>query len=106
MTETIFKPGQEYRTRDGRRARVYASDGQGRFPIHGAYITHKGGWWAAEWTLGGKLNGEGDPDDLDLMPPEPESQRFLLWTTPKIGPETTTVLEIEIQPDCTLKVVR
>jgi hypothetical protein len=71
MTETIFKPGQEYRTRDGSRARVYAIDGGGDQPIHGAAMFN-GEWWVAGWMASGSYYMDGDTNDLDLMPPEPE----------------------------------
>ena len=103
MTDPIFEAGVEYRTRDGRRARVYATDGQGTYPIHGAYQTRKGGWWSASWdALGQNVCGT----DLDLMPPEPEKVRFLLWGSKAEGPDNGYVLEVEIQPDDTLKAVR
>lgn len=72
MTETIFKPGAEYRTRDGRRARVYATDGATGEEIHGAiYATI--GWIAENWTRLGKYFGDGARSEsgYDLMPPEP-----------------------------------
>lgn len=84
---------------------MYATDGGAEYPIHGA-IWDGDSWISDTWGPNGKYIGAGVKSGNDLMPPEPELQRFLLWTTPMIGQETTTVLEIEIQPDCTLKVVR
>lgn len=106
MTDTIFKPGQEYRTRSGTRARIYAIDGSGNQPIHGAAILENDkGWWPAQWSATGWYYLDGATDDLDLMPPEPAKERLLLWGAPS---ETgrDTVLEVEIQPDGTLKAVR
>lgn len=42
---TTFEPGKEYKTRDGRKVRIYATDAGGEYPIHGAVLdcNHVGG---------------------------------------------------------------
>lgn len=67
---TKFEPGKEYRTRDGSRARVYATDAQGELPIHGAvFYGGKEGWKTESWTTRGAYIKDGVKHRLDLMPP-------------------------------------
>jgi len=55
------------RTRDGREARIYATDGGGDFPIHGASLND--GQWSAEcWMRDGRLLGRST--EGDLIPPK------------------------------------
>jgi len=50
----MIDPNKQYRTRDGREVRIYAVDGGGDFPIHGAIYSDRG--WASEgWDCDGKL---------------------------------------------------
>ncbi|MGM0584255.1 MAG: hypothetical protein ACQEUZ_06360 [Pseudomonadota bacterium] len=73
----MFEAGKEYRTRDGRRARVYATDGGGPCPIHGA-INKNDRWFAYCWRKDGtdaeqqSLPAIVTPND-DLMPPKREA---------------------------------
>lgn len=48
----MIEIGRTYRTRDGREVRIYAVDGGGHKPIHGA-IREGDGWVAASWLQGG-----------------------------------------------------
>ena len=48
-----IKAGQIYKTRDNRKVRVYATDGDDTKPIHGAVET-KYGWVSWSWTKQGK----------------------------------------------------
>ena len=54
-----------YSTKDGRLARVYAKDGYGDFPLHGA-ILNDYGWEPYTWTINGslKLSAQSDADLL------------------------------------------
>ena len=49
----MIDPKKIYRTRDGREVRIYAVDGGGHKPIHGA-IREGDGWVAASWLHGGE----------------------------------------------------
>lgn len=73
----LFEAGKEYKTRDGRRARVYAVDGEEPYPIHGAYQYSGNGWQCRAWTREGHGTELSCPTDADLMPPEPE--RRTVW---------------------------
>jgi hypothetical protein len=60
---------REYTTRDGREVRIYAVDGCGAWPIHGAIKCIDGSWAARLWGSRGNrpidthLNKD-DPEDL------------------------------------------
>jgi hypothetical protein len=64
-----WKPGKEYKTRDGRKARIYAVDCGGEYPIHGA-IEYENRWSAEGWAANGKVySDDSNLDEIDLMPP-------------------------------------
>lgn len=60
-----FEVGKVYRTRDGGKARIYALDGKGDYPVHGALW--KNGWSSATWTRSGYYFSYNDKDDNNLM---------------------------------------
>lgn len=65
----MIDPNKQYRTREGREVRIYAVDGGGDFPIHGAI--HSGcGWTSEDWTRDGKLylTRETDYDLIEVKP--------------------------------------
>ena len=75
----MIELGKKYQTRDGCEVRIYAVDGGGRFPVHGAVKLDDGTWRQEEWTLTGSYNGEKDghtlPNALDLIEVKPRIQR-------------------------------
>jgi hypothetical protein len=67
---------KQYRTRDGREVRIYATDGSGRKPVHGAYFdTFVKGWIFLVWTEHGKVDGYQDLQPLDLIEVRPRHKR-------------------------------
>jgi hypothetical protein len=48
----ILEAGKEYKTKRGKRARIYAVDGVGETCAHGA-ILEEDGWEETTWTIGG-----------------------------------------------------
>jgi hypothetical protein len=48
----MIDPKKQYRTRDGREVRIYAVDGGGHKPVHGA-IREGDEWIATSWLQGG-----------------------------------------------------
>ncbi|MDE2468624.1 MAG: hypothetical protein KGL35_07750, partial [Bradyrhizobium sp.] len=73
----IIEPGKFYKTRDGRKVRIYATDGKfqrnGRLvsSIHGAFLQYGGieqesRWLCQVWLANGRL-GETFLDDLDII---------------------------------------
>lgn len=61
-TELNIQPGKFYRTRDGRKARVYVIDGSEPYPVHGA-VFEIGSWDCRTW----RLNGRYSNDNCDLI---------------------------------------
>jgi hypothetical protein len=71
---TKFEPGK-YRTRDGREAEVYRTDGCGAHSIIGA-VKHRDGWRVCTWQLNGKTVPNAE-HNTDLMPPTPKASGFV-----------------------------
>ncbi len=93
-----FEAGKTYETRDGREARVYAVDGGGTHPIHGA-LNGKIGWTSMIWTAAGKATTVSEPSEYDLLAPQPEPRRVTLYDYANQGPLSCT-----IGPDGVLRV--
>ena len=75
----MIELGKQYKTKGGREVRIYAVDGGGRFPVHGAVKLNDGTWRQEEWTPTGSYNGERDghslPNAHDLIEVPPRIQR-------------------------------
>ena len=65
---------KKYKTQDGQEVRIYALDGQGHWPVHGAFKDDRG-WWSAQWNLKGLYFGNSDPSGLDLVEVQPRIKR-------------------------------
>ncbi len=63
-----YKAGETYQTRDGRKARIYATDGVGNHPIHGA-MKATDGWSQMLWSADGKYIYRTQ-ESCDLLPPK------------------------------------
>jgi hypothetical protein len=50
---------KKYRTRDGREVRIYATDGGGYWPIHGAIQLSCSGWMPTSWDNDGNAFNSG-----------------------------------------------
>jgi hypothetical protein len=115
----MIELGKKYRTRDGCEVRIYAVDGGGRFPVHGATKQNDGTWRQEEWTLTGSYNGEKDghaiPHDLDLIEVKPRIQREVwvnvypngvddeLWFTKEVADQqalTGRIACVKLTIDC------
>lgn len=56
-----------YRTKDGHKVRIYATDGGGHYPIHGAiYVNNLRGWETIKWTAEGKFAGSPGFDIVEV----------------------------------------
>ena len=55
---------KQYRTRDGREVRIYATDGGGYWPIHGAMQLSCSGWAPASWDNHGNACNSFHRDNL------------------------------------------
>lgn len=59
-----------YRTRCGYPVRIYATDGTGAYPIHGAYCKD-GEWIVATWTIEGQNALQAKETPFDLVEVKP-----------------------------------
>ncbi len=66
---------KQYRTRDGREVRIYATDGEDRYPIHGAVKTKNGDWSLMFWTSTGKAYNSAIDSIYDLIEVKPRIKR-------------------------------
>ena len=66
----IISMDKQYRTRDGRKVRIYAVDGYGDYPIHGAILTNVG-WIEHSW----RKDGGGYNRNCALIEVKPRIQR-------------------------------
>ena len=69
----MIDKNKQYRTRDGREVRIYAVDGGGERPVHGA-INLDGEWECLVWRMDGRL-GEYIETDTDLIEVKPRIKR-------------------------------
>ena len=66
---------KQYRTRDGREVRIYATDGGGRNPVHGS-IKEEDGWIFQVWPKSGRYFEDDDEDyRIDLIEVRPRHKR-------------------------------
>jgi hypothetical protein len=62
---------KQYRTRDGREVRIYATDGWGIYPVHGA-VKVEDGWIPYTWK---EVGVEGVSNARDLIEVRPRHKR-------------------------------
>lgn len=70
----MIDPNKKYRTRDGREVRIYAVDGGGEYPVHGAY-EFNGRWQCTQWTATGGVHVLVYTTDFDLIEVRPRIKR-------------------------------
>ena len=68
---------KQYRTRNGREVRIYATDGFGIWAVHGAILVEDG-WWSMCWSKDGKFICGGVYDG------SPSSSSDLIEVKPRI----------------------
>jgi hypothetical protein len=67
---------KEYRTRDGREVRIYATDGIGHQSVHGAYRDVNGAWAMWLWSKEGVGTvGYAEDGVIDLVEVKPRIKR-------------------------------
>ena len=67
LPDYIF-PGAFVRLRNGAKGRIYATDGEAGYPVHGA--SYVGGEWSANiWAGSGSFRGDPLIDGLDIVGP-------------------------------------
>ena len=70
----MIDPKKTYRTRDGREVRIYAVDGGGEYPVHGARESDEG-WIGSVWGRDGNFHMNKFSCDHDLIEVRPRIQR-------------------------------
>lgn len=100
--------GKKYKTRDGKKVRIYAVDGVDAYCVHGAFFTNskhsKDGWSARCWRSNGKVYAY-DTCNLDLTEDKEDFEiaKELLGTKSavliKINGDIFPIKSIEIHED-------
>lgn len=71
----MIDKNKQYRTRDGREVRIYATDGGGEHPVHGSvFYPEEKEWGPEKWTAQGFWMGDINRR-LDLIEVKPRIQR-------------------------------
>ena len=64
----MINKDKQYRTRDGREVRIYATDGRKWTEVHGA-ILENNGWAACHWDSNGKHDHISFNSLVEVKPP-------------------------------------
>lgn len=56
--------GKQYRTKAGHEVRIYATDGAGKYPIHGAFKLDNDEWFINNWKSDGEDSDYSDAHHL------------------------------------------
>ena len=67
----MIDKNKTYKTRYGDKVRIYATDGRGDYPVHGA-ILEDGEWGSQTWTIDGKFTDDGSGEVYDLVEVKPK----------------------------------
>lgn len=67
----MIDKNKQYRTRDGREVRIYATDGAAIYPVHGAMKSANAEWFARCWTREGKATADDTERSCDLIEVKP-----------------------------------
>jgi hypothetical protein len=70
----MIDKNKTYRTRDGREVRIYATDGGGPYPVHGA-VLGTNFWSATNWSENGSYRINHDDHEYDLIEILPRHKR-------------------------------
>lgn len=66
--QLVIEVGKFYRTRDNRKARIYATDAGREFAVHGAiYHENINAWVPQRWHISGKEFSQEKEFDFDLV---------------------------------------
>jgi len=66
----MISKDKQYRTRDGREVRIYATGAGGKYPVHGAVKTDENEWSPSSWGGDGQqyIGGESEWDIIEIRP--------------------------------------
>jgi hypothetical protein len=67
----MIDKNKQYKTRDGREVRIYATDGAAPWKVHGAVKIIDGNWKQEVWLASGQwnINRETEFDLIEVVPP-------------------------------------
>lgn len=94
----MIDKSKQYRTRDGREVRIYAVDGGGDWPVHGAYVDGDT-WRIRSWTADGCIYNQKTDADLIEMKPRIKTKAWLNLYRHEDGFEFTEVWETKHAAD-------
>lgn len=80
---SMIDASKEYRTRDGREVRIYATDGGGVCPVHGAIRITRSCWAPEHWDKRG-IAREGS-EEVDLIEVRPRIKQTMWLNIGKGG---------------------
>ena len=94
-----------YTTRDGNKVRLYALDGGGNYPVHGAFF-YNDAWCAQSWTEKGRLSMFDTEDEDDLIEAPITRQMWVnvypegagMWNTKEKADSTASKTRIACVP--------
>ncbi len=91
----MISKDKQYKTREGEEVRIYATDGYGSFPIHGA-ILRDDGWEDQNWKDDGGFNGSRE-HPLDLIEIVPKVKVWVEYCLDENGKFYTVVSPTQSQ---------
>ena len=71
----MIDKNKDYLTADGREVRIYTTDGNGKWPVHGAIKCKNGVWQVRQWTVDGLIGLGRGGNELDLVEVKPRNKR-------------------------------
>lgn len=71
LTMTEIDKNKTYTTVCNYKVRIYATDGAGHYPVHGAILSLGNRWEATKWTDWGENIASPDTVDLNLIEAKP-----------------------------------
>jgi hypothetical protein len=73
----MIDKNKTYKTRRGHAVRIYATDGEEDYPVHGAiYLLEKDKWRCITWTDAGHFISKSAEHDRDLIEVKP---KHVVW---------------------------
>ena len=105
----MISKDKQYRTRDGREVRIYATDGQGVYSVHGAIKEPYGEWRLSSWNYQGRHEGNFAQRDLIEIRPRIKREVWLnvfnngniiVADTPKYADITHRIACVKVVIDC------
>jgi hypothetical protein len=81
MEIEMISKDKQYRTRDGREVRIYATDGHPSEPVHGAFQDYSCAWNSSMWNHDGtSVYGKGDADLIEVKPRHKRTVWVTVWS--------------------------